>query len=169
MRVTLGRRKVAVIGGGITGLTTAFYLQRYAQQNNLPVDVVLIESSLRVGGKIQTLRKDGFIIERGPESFLDYMNSVRDLAKDLGIEKEMVSNNDGQTYVAVGSQLYPIPSNLMFGGALEVSSFITSGLFSLSGKVRAAGDLLLPKTREEEDEPIGDFLDVVLAKRLLKI
>ncbi|MFP3917260.1 protoporphyrinogen oxidase [Lysinibacillus telephonicus] len=157
MRVTLGRRKVAVIGGGITGLTTAFYLQRYAQQNNLPVDVVLIESSLRVGGKIQTLRKDGFIIERGPESFLDYMNSVRDLAKDLGIEKEMVSNNDGQTYVAVGSQLYPIPSNLMFGGALEVSSFITSGLFSLSGKVRAAGDLLLPKTREEEDEPIGDF------------
>lgn len=157
MRVTLGRRKVAVIGGGITGLTAAFYLQRCAQQNNLPVDVVLIESSLRLGGKIQTLRKDGFIIERGPESFLDYMNSVRGLAKDLGIENEMVSNNDGQTYVAVGSQLYPIPSNLMFGGALEVSSFITSGLFSLSGKVRAAGDLLLPKTREEEDEPIGDF------------
>ncbi len=64
MRVTLRMRKVAVIGGGITGLTAAFYLQRKAQLNNLPIEVVLIESSLRLGGKIQTLRKDGFIIER---------------------------------------------------------------------------------------------------------
>lgn len=51
MRVTLGRRKVAIIGGGITGLTAAFYLQKEAQQNNLPIDVVLIESSLRLGVK----------------------------------------------------------------------------------------------------------------------
>ncbi|KGR75779.1 protoporphyrinogen oxidase [Ureibacillus sinduriensis BLB-1 = JCM 15800] len=157
MRVTGDRRKVAVVGGGVTGLTAAYYLQRSAKLNNLPVDVVLIESSLRLGGKIQTLRKDGFIVERGPESFLDYKNSVRDLARDLGIEQQMIPNNDGQTYVAVGSTLYPIPNLLTFGGALEVSSFITSGLFSLSGKLRAAGDLLLPKIKDEEDEPIGDF------------
>lgn len=157
MRVTLNRRKVAVIGGGITGLTAAFYLQKEAQLKNLPIDVVLIEASLRLGGKIQTLRKDGFIIDRGPESFLDYANSVRELVSELGIEHKMVSNNKGKTYIAVGSQLYPIPKGLMFGGSLEVSSFITSGLFSLSGKIRAAGDLLLPKTRELNDEPIGDF------------
>lgn len=157
MRVTEERRKVAVIGGGVTGLTAAYYLQRSAQRNSLPIDVVLIESSLRLGGKIQTLRKDGFIVERGPESFLDYKNSVRGLAKDLGIEQQMVPNNDGRTYVAVGSHLYPIPNLLAFGSALEVSSFITSGLLSLSGKLRAAGDLLLPKTKDDEDEPIGDF------------
>lgn len=157
MRVTFNRRKVAVIGGGITGLTTAFYLQKEAQLNNLPIDVVLIEASLRLGGKIQTLRKDGFIIDRGPESFLDYAKSVRELARDLGIEQKMIDNNKGKTFIAVGSQLYPIPKGLMFGGSLEVSSFITSGLFSLSGKIRAAGDLLLPKTSELNDEPIGDF------------
>lgn len=158
MRLTLSRRKVAVIGGGITGLTAAFYLQKIAQQHNLPLDIVLIEASLRLGGKIQTVRQDGFIIERGPESFLDYKKSVRELAIDLGIENEMVCNNKGQTYVAVGSELYPIPSNLMFGGSLEVSSFITSGIFSISGKLRAAaGDLFLPKSAEKEDEPIGDF------------
>ena len=156
MKVTLERRKVAIIGGGITGLTAAFYLQKKAQRNNLPLDVILIESSLRLGGKIQTLRKDGFIIERGPESFLDYRSSVRELATHLGIEEKMVSNNTGNSYVAVGSQLYPIPNNLMFG-SLEVSSFITSNLFSLSGKLRAVGDLLLPKTKEIKDEPIGDF------------
>ncbi|WP_205758482.1 protoporphyrinogen oxidase [Lysinibacillus sp. SGAir0095] len=157
MRVTGERRKVAVVGGGITGLTAAYYLQKKAELNNLPVDVVLIEASLRLGGKIQTLKKDGFIIERGPESFLDYKNSVRDLAMDLGIEQQMIPNNDGRTFVAVGSNLHPIPNLLTFGGALDVSSFITSGLFSLSGKLRAAGDLLLPKTKEDEDEPIGDF------------
>ncbi|KGR79991.1 protoporphyrinogen oxidase [Ureibacillus manganicus] len=156
MRVTLGRKKVAVIGGGITGLTAAFYMQRMADEHNLPLDIILIESSLRLGGKIHTLRKDGFIIERGPESFLDHSNSVRELARELDIEDQMVCNNEGKTYVAVGNNLYPIPTNFVFGGPLEVSSFITSGIISLSGKIRAAGDLVLPKT-DQEDEPIGDF------------
>nr|WP_198044703.1 protoporphyrinogen oxidase [Lysinibacillus timonensis] len=156
MKVSLNRRKVAVIGGGITGLTAAYYMQRMAKQNNIPIDVILIESSLRLGGKIQTLRKDGFIIERGPESFIDFSDSVRDLARDLGIEDKLVSTNEGKTYVALGSELYPIPSQFIYGGPIEVSAFITSGLFSLSGKIRAAGDLILPRS-EDKDEPIGDF------------
>ena len=157
MRLTLKRRKVVVVGGGITGLTAAFYLQQKAKLNNLPIDVVLIEASLRLGGKIQTLRKDGFIIERGPESFFDQSGSVRKLANYLGIQHEMVHHNIGQTYVAVGGDLYPIPSNLLFGGSPVVSSFLTTGLISLSGKIRAAGDLVLPKSLAHDDEPIGDF------------
>lgn len=157
MRVTLNRKKIAVIGGGVTGLTAAFYLQKCATDKNLPLDVVLIESSLRLGGKIQTLRKDEFIIERGPESFVDHEESVKELTEHLGIQDEVVSNNEGQTYVAVGSHLYPIPSGVLLGGTPLVSSLLTSGIVSLSGKVRAAGDLLLPKTREDQDEPIGDF------------
>lgn len=157
MRLTLKRRKVVVVGGGITGLTAAFYLQQEAKLNNLPIDVVLIEASLRLGGKIHTLRKDGFIIERGPESFFDQSGSVRSLASDLGIEQHIVHHNIGQTYVAVGGNLYPIPSNLLFGGSPEVSSFLTTGLISLSGKIRAAGDLVLPKSPAHDDEPIGDF------------
>ncbi|HWL26257.1 MAG TPA: protoporphyrinogen oxidase [Ureibacillus sp.] len=154
--MTLSRKKIAVIGGGITGLTAAFYMQRMAEEQNLPLDIILIESSLRLGGKIHTLRKDGFIIERGPESFLDFSNSVRNLACDLGIEDQLIRNNDGKTYVAVGNGLYPIPTNFIFGGPLGVSSFVTSGIISISGKVRAAGDLVLPKSNAE-DEPIGDF------------
>lgn len=157
MRVTLKRRKVVVIGGGITGLTAAFYLQKEAQQHDIPIDVVLIEASLRVGGKIQTLRKDGFIIERGPESFFDSCSSVRTLARDLQIEHKLVQNHHGHSYVAIGSALHSIPSNLLFGGSPKVSSFITSSLLSVSGKIRAAGDLFLPKAVGEMDEPIGDF------------
>lgn len=156
MRVT-NRKKIAVIGGGITGLTAAFYLEKCARDHHLPLDVVLIESSLRLGGKIQTLRKDGFIIERGPESFIDHDDSMTELTEHLGIQDEVVSNNRGQTYIAVGTHLYPIPNGILFGGAPIVTSLLTSGIVSLSGKVRAAGDLFLPKTKEEKDEPIGDF------------
>ncbi|MFB7158654.1 protoporphyrinogen oxidase [Lysinibacillus sp. NPDC056232] len=157
MLVTQKRRKVVVVGGGITGLTTAFYLQKEASAKELPLDIVLVESSLRLGGKIQTLRKDGFIIERGPESFFDRENYVYALAKDLGIEQEMITSNTGPTYVAVGSQLYPIPSNLLSGATPHASSFITSGLFSLSGKVRAAGDFFIPRSAQNDDQPLGQF------------
>ena len=155
--MTQKRRKVVVVGGGITGLTAAFYMQKEARAKELPVDIVLVESSLRLGGKIQTQRKNGFIIERGPESFFDRQNDIYRLAKDLGIESELITSNAGPTYVAVGSRLYPIPSNLMSGENPHISPFITSGLFSLSGKVRAACDFILPRSAENDDQSLGEF------------
>jgi len=157
MLVTQKRRKVVVVGGGITGLTAAFYMQKEAIAKELPLDIVLVESSLRLGGKIQTLRKNGFIIERGPESFFDRENYVYTLAKDLGIEQELITSNTGPIYIAVGSHLYPIPSNLLSGATPHVSSFITSGLFSLSGKIRAAGDFFIPRSTQNDDQPLGPF------------
>ncbi|MEK5233217.1 protoporphyrinogen oxidase [Lysinibacillus sp. FSL K6-0232] len=157
MLVTQKRRKVVVVGGGITGLTAAFYMQKEAITKELPLDIVLVESSLRLGGKIQTLRKDGFIIERGPESFFDRENYVNALAKDLGIEQKIRTSNAGPTYIAVGSALYPIPSHLLSGETPHISSFITSGLFSLSGKVRAAGDFFIPRSEQDDDQPLGAF------------
>ena len=155
--MTQKRRKVVVVGGGITGLTAAFYMQKEARAKELPVDIVLVESSLRLGGKIQTLRKNGFIIERGPESFFDRHNDMYTLAKDLGIENELITSNAGPTYIAVGSQLYPIPSSLMSGETPHISPFITSGLFSLSGKIRAAGDIVLPRATQNDDQSLGGF------------
>lgn len=146
-----------VVGGGITGLTAAFYMQKEARAKELPVDIVLVESSLRLGGKIQTLRKNGFIIERGPESFFDRQNDMYTLAKDLGIENELITSNAGPTYIAVGSKLYPIPSSLMSGETPHISPFIKSGLFSLSGKIRAAGDIVLPRSSQNDDQSLGEF------------
>ncbi len=151
------RRKVVVVGGGITGLTAAFTLQQQQAQHNLHLDVVLIESSLRVGGKIDTLRKDGFVIERGPESFFDLSNDVRRLARELHIEHEMIQHNEGQTYIAAGPHMHKIPSSFLLGGSSELTGLITSSVISLSGKIRAAGDLFIGKTSEHFDESIGNF------------
>jgi oxygen-dependent protoporphyrinogen oxidase len=69
-------KKIVIIGGGITGLATAFYLQEYARG---AVDYTLIESTPRLGGKISSARENGFIIEGGPDSFLTQKTATLDL------------------------------------------------------------------------------------------
>ncbi|WP_075619885.1 protoporphyrinogen oxidase [Paenisporosarcina indica] len=152
------KRKVAVVGGGITGLAAAFYLQKEAKEKGYPLEVFLIEASHRLGGKIQTVRKDGFIIERGPDSFLERKKSFGILADDLGISDQLVSNATGQAYVLVNEELHPIPGGSVMGIPTQISPFISSGLFSWSGKIRAAGDFVLPKSSAKGDQSVGHFL-----------
>ncbi|MEJ9211507.1 protoporphyrinogen oxidase [Bacillus smithii] len=151
-------KKVAVIGGGITGLTAAYYLQKAAQEKKLPLEVTLIEASPRLGGKIQTIRKDGFVIERGPDSYLARKKSATRLAENVGIADQLVSNATGQSYVLVNERLYPIPGGSVMGIPTQVFPFVVTGLFSFSGKLRAAFDFLLPRSKPQKDQALGPFL-----------
>ncbi|MGM9927208.1 MAG: protoporphyrinogen oxidase [Bacillus sp. (in: firmicutes)] len=151
------KQKVVVIGGGITGLVSAYSLQQEARKQMLPIDVVLLEAGPRLGGKIQTIKRDGFIIEKGPESFLESRASLVDLAKDLKIEQELVKDTSGTSFVLVRGKLYPIPGGAIKGIPTDLSPFITTGLFSLFGKLRAAADFFLPKSKESEDQSLGHF------------
>ncbi|BAQ10134.1 protoporphyrinogen oxidase [Bacillus sp. OxB-1] len=150
-------KKVVIVGGGITGLSAAFYMQKEAREKGLALDVILIEASNRLGGKIQTIRRDGFVIERGPDSFLIRKKSVDVLAKDLGIEGELVRNATGQAYVLVHNELHPIPGGSVMGIPTEIGPFLKTGLFTWSGKMRAAGDFLLPRSGVEGDQSLGQF------------
>lgn len=158
MTVSGEKRKVAVIGGGITGLAAAFYMQKEAKEKGYPLEVILIEASHRLGGKIQTVRRDGFVIERGPDSFLARKKSFGQFAEDLGISDQLVANATGQAYILVNDGLHPIPGGSVMGIPTKISPFISSGLFSWSGKLRAAGDLVLPKETRTGDQSVGQFL-----------
>lgn len=151
-------QQIAIIGGGLTGLAAAFYLQRKIEEEHLPYRVVLIESSDRLGGKMQTVERDGFVIERGPDSFLARKKSMTQLAKDVGIEGTIVPNSTGQSYILIDDELLPIPGGAVMGIPTEISPFIKSRLFSPAGKVRAAMDLVLPRSKETGDQPLGPFL-----------
>ncbi|MHA6260193.1 protoporphyrinogen oxidase [Sporosarcina sp. CAU 1771] len=151
------RKKVVIVGGGITGLSAAFYLQKEAREKNLPLDVLLIEASNHLGGKIQTVRRDGFVIERGPDSFLIRKKSIGILAKELGIESELVKNATGQAYILLNRELHPIPEGSVMGIPTQVGPFMKSGLFSLAGKLRAAGDLFQPRSANDDDQSMGSF------------
>jgi len=157
MVVNEQRKKVVVIGGGITGLSAAFYMQKEAREKGLPLDVLLVEAANRLGGKIQTVRRDGFVIERGPDSFLIRKKSVDIFAKDLGIDDQLVKNATGQAYVLVNEKLYPIPGGSIMGIPTEIGPFLKTDLFSLSGKMRAAGDFILPRSGIEGDQSLGAF------------
>lgn len=151
------RKKVVIIGGGITGLSAAFYMQKEAWEKGLALDVLLVEASNRLGGKIQTVRRDGFIIERGPDSFLIRKKSIGILAKDLGIEDELVKNATGQAYIFVNGKLHPIPAGSVMGIPTKIGPFLKTELFSLSGKLRAAGDLIMPRSSTTGDQSLGSF------------
>lgn len=151
------RKKVIVVGGGITGLSAAFYMQKEAREKGLPLDVTLIEASKKLGGKIETVRRDGFIIERGPDSFLIRKKSMSRLAEDVGVAHDLVKNATGQAYIYIKGQLHPIPGGSIMGIPTEIGPFIKTGLFSLTGKMRAAGDLILPRKTTEGDQSLGTF------------
>jgi len=150
-------KKVVVVGGGITGLSAAFYMQKEAKEKGYPLDVLLVESTHRLGGKIQTVRKDGFIIERGPDSFLERKKSMGELAQDVGIADQLVNNSTGQSFVLLEDRLHPIPKGSVMGIPTDLNQFFSSGLFSLSGKVRALEDLVLPRSNVKGDQSLGQF------------
>ena len=151
------KKKVVIVGGGIAGLASAFYLQKMILENHLPIEIQLIESSHRLGGKLQTVRRDGYTIERGPDSFLAKKTSMIRLAKEVGMEGQLVPNATGKSYVLVNNKLHAMPGGSIMGIPTEIGPFITTGLFSVPGKLRAAADFILPRSESGKDQSLGQF------------
>lgn len=156
------RRKVAVWGGGITGLTAAFYLYRLAEERRLPIEVVLVEGTGRLGGRVNTLRRDGFYIERGPDSFLARKRPMVQLAEDLGLADQLTGTNPDakKTYIARDGVLHSMPAGLNLGVPTDAASFLQTGLLSEEGKRRALAETDVPAAPAgAPDETVGAFLE----------
>src|SRR5690625_3292826 len=102
-------KRVIIIGGGITGLSAAFYVQEMIRELQLPYKFRLIESGHRLGGKIATVYQDGFVIERGPDSFLARKKAAITLLECLSLTDQLVSNATGQAYILSKNKLHVIP------------------------------------------------------------
>lgn len=150
---------VAVIGGGITGLTAAYLLQETAREQGQPVRVSLFEASGRLGGKILTERADGFCIEAGPDSFLARKPWARMLAERLGLAEELVPTDPRyrRTYILHRGRLHPIPEGLFMFVPVRLDALLRSRLFSPWGKLRMAMEPLVPKG-PPGDESIAQFV-----------
>ena len=153
--------RIAVIGGGITGLSAAFYLRKGLDEKGLDAELTLIESGSRLGGRIETLRKDGFTIEKGPDSFLGRKLPILELTRDLGLLDELVTTNPqaSKTYIFQGGRLHPMPPKLVLGIPTDMAAFLKTELLSIDAKFRASQDLLLPPRDDDgSDESLGGFL-----------
>ncbi|MBT2679957.1 protoporphyrinogen oxidase [Bacillus sp. ISL-35] len=150
-------KKVIIIGGGITGLAAAYYLQKEARENQLPIQVKLIEASGRLGGVISTEKRDGFIIERGPDSIIARKKSAMRLIEEVGLQDKIISNTAGRSYIYARGRLHTMPEGSFMGIPTKATPFALSGLFSPLGKLRAAGDFILPKDEPKADQSLGAF------------
>ncbi|WP_123039713.1 protoporphyrinogen oxidase [Cohnella candidum] len=155
-------RKVAVLGGGITGLAAAFYLYRAAEEQGIKIDVVLLEGTDRLGGRVNTLRRDGFFIERGPDSFLARKLPMVRLAEELGLSDQLTGTNPEakKTYIAREGVLHPMPAGLNLGVPTDAEAFLKTGLLSEEGKKRALEEVDVPPLPAgAPDETVGAFLE----------
>lgn len=151
---------LVIVGGGISGLSTAWYAtQRFPQAR-----IAVLEAADRWGGKIVTHRLplgDGlFVIEGGPDTFLATKPWAVNLCRELGLEGRLHSTNPHRhnTYVLKKGCLYPLPDGLAMMIPSDVPSILRSRLISWPGKLRMGLDFLLPPQNGHEDESLGHFI-----------
>src|SRR3984957_17443484 len=106
--------RIAIIGGGISGLTAAFTLEEHRRAG--AVDYTLYESSPHLGGVLRTERIQDCIVEAGPDSFPPQKTWAAELCRTLGLGDQLIGSNDSnrKTYILTRGQLTPIPDGLMF-------------------------------------------------------
>jgi len=152
-------RPVVVIGGGIAGLSTAWYLQ----QQGIPY--TLLEVADRWGGKVLTEVVDAglpqpFIIEGGPDSFLTQKPWAWQLAHELGLAGQILGTNDAgrKVFIANKGRLLPMPDGILLIVPTKFMPFALSPLLSLPGKLRMAMDLFIKPKLDGEDETLAEFI-----------
>lgn len=151
----MAMNKTVIIGGGIAGLATAFYLHEAG------ASFTLLECAPRFGGKIKSAEQDGFLIEGGPDSFITQKPATLELCRRLGLEEQFVGSSTGKgstTYVWSGGRLHPMPEGMMLMAPTMVLPFLRSRLISWPGKLRMGMEFFLPRKRDGEDESLGAFV-----------
>lgn len=164
------KNKILVIGGGITGLTVAYRLRHLKEQGPPFADITLIEDKDRLGGVIKSEQYNDFIVEHGPDSFLLEKPEFKNLLTELGLTDKLIhtESQNRKAYIAKGKSLIPLPSGFFMIAPTKWWPLITSPLFSLSGKIRLALEVFIPKKIGNKDESVARFLDRRFGKELLK-
>jgi protoporphyrinogen/coproporphyrinogen III oxidase len=153
-------RRIAVVGGGISGLTAAYTLAQ-ARERGLPVSELLIEADNRLGGVVHTDHLEGFVLEGGPDSFISEKPEAAALCHELGLGDSLIASNDDerQTYILHNGNLVPLPEGLMLVAPARVGPVLKSPLLPLSGKLMVATEwFATPSKPRDYDESIGTFV-----------
>ena len=162
------KRRIAIVGGGIAGLTAAYEVARLAR-DDAAVEAVLFEGSQRLGGLIETVREGGFTIECGPDGWVSAKPWARELAVELGLEDELIYSNDAtrKTHIFLTAPDHPsgrlvaMPDGMNMMVPTDLDALAGSPLFS---EAAIAAYRAEPARAEElragapaQDESVADF------------
>lgn len=144
-------KRAIIVGGGISGLAAAYLMGKKAQAAGMELEITLLESEERVGGKIWSIKSDGFLCEWGPNGFLDNKPQTLDLCASLGITNMLLRSNDNarKRFIYSDGMLHQLPENGL--------SFLKSKLISWPGKLRLAMEPFASKPPAETDETLAAF------------
>ena len=156
--------RIAIIGGGISGLSAAFTLEEKRQsgaQSDTKIEYVLFEAAPRLGGVMVTDRADGCLIEAGPDSFLTEKPWAADLCRKIGLGDQLIGSNDAdrKTYIVVKNKLVVMPDGLMFMVPTKILPTVLSPLFSLRTKMRMAAEWFHPPHKADADETVAQMVE----------
>ncbi|MCS7215238.1 MAG: protoporphyrinogen oxidase [Thermodesulfovibrio sp.] len=142
----MGSAEVVIVGGGISGLSLAFFLLEKKPQLNLRI----VEAEKRIGGKIVTENLSGFLCEGGVNGFLNNKPSTIGLARKLNLEPIKGSEDSKVRYLLIDGKMTKVPDNPV--------KFFFSPILSFSGKIRMLGEYFVPPLKEERDETVESFV-----------
>ena len=153
------RKRVVVIGGGIAGLSAAHRLVELGRDEDLDLEVILLESTDRVGGVISTIEKDGFLIEEGPDAFITTKPWALELCGRLGLTGVFIETekDNRRAFVLLNNELIPIPEGFQMLAPGSLLTFLKTPLFTWRGKARMLMDLVLPR-KQVKDESLASFV-----------
>lgn len=164
-------KRLAIIGGGITGLAAAHRLLELSRRHNEAVEILLFEAGDRLGGIIQTEDRDGFLLERGPDAFITEKPEALELAQRLGLEANLIATNEKfrRSFIVRGGRLVAVPPGFHLLAPTQFWPFFNSRILSWTGKLRVAFDLLLPRANANgTDETLATFVRRRLGKEALE-
>jgi oxygen-dependent protoporphyrinogen oxidase len=167
------KKRVVIIGGGISGLAAAHHLAEQSKEENLPLEIFILEASAHAGGVIRTHRRDGFLLEGGPDAFISEKPEALALSRRLALEKHLIETSDAhrRSFIVRGGKLLPVPEGFQLLAPSRFMPFVTSGIFSWTGKARMALDLILPRRAEakgDADESLAAFVRRRLGREALE-
>ena len=145
--------KVVVIGGGISGLASAYFLSRQID----PHDITVIESDDRLGGTIRGVEFGSHFAETGPDSFITRNPSAVELVADLDLSGKLISPATNSAFIYSRSALHPIPPGTVFGAPSDFKKFLGNSLVSKPGQIRAAMEPLMGRAKIQGDTTVGSF------------
>jgi oxygen-dependent protoporphyrinogen oxidase len=151
-------RRVLIAGGGITGLSAAYNLERSAAEQGLPVEIKLVERANRLGGKLGTESLDGLLIDIGPDSFMVQKPWAIELCREIGLESEIISSLSSRFYMLMNGELHAVPHELVSLVPTKPEALWKTTFISLSGKMRATKEGLIPQRGDIKDESLSSFM-----------
>lgn len=161
-------KTVAIVGGGITGLSCAYHLQKEIRTSGQDVRIVLLEADSALGGKISTVQDGEFTMETGADSIVTRKKNTFQYIEQLGLTDRIVFNETGTSFVHSDGALKQIPDDSMFGIPMSIESLASTTLVSAEGKVEALKDLYTPNDRFTKNDSLGEFLEAFLGKEFVE-